>query len=351
MEGSDDNDDHEGGPEDETPKLKLLSTRQRNRGELAARAIEARRDGAQDLGFAARDFVMCGLPYKRSQSSVYERRNGNFVLRVVGDPRVGLPFGEDRLIPIWLATAFQAMGRPDDNVIRFRCATDILRVFGLPLNGTQRARLRERIARVFGATYFVEDTSRGKEGLRAEKYSLIRSVDLWFHHREHLNQYTLWNNVIELDATFAADLRRGSVPIDLDGVRALKANPAALDLYVWEAWRSFRLAASGRRDAEVPLFGDVGLIAQLGSEAKRPRKAKELLKRAHQLVRSVWPDCPNEIIGDVLLVRPALAIRKGGKLSLEGVTDRPPPPGAQPKDADRLQLDRPPPEDNPGDKP
>jgi hypothetical protein len=35
---------------------------------------------------------------------LYERRNGRFVLQVTGHPEFGVPFGQDRLVPIFLAT-------------------------------------------------------------------------------------------------------------------------------------------------------------------------------------------------------------------------------------------------------
>ena len=35
---------------------------------------------------------------------LYERRNGKFVLQVTGHPDYGVPFGQDRIVPIFLAT-------------------------------------------------------------------------------------------------------------------------------------------------------------------------------------------------------------------------------------------------------
>lgn len=342
-------DDEQPPPDDEQrPKVTPMVPRQRNRVELAARAIEARRDGSQELGFSAREFVMCGLPLKRSAGAVYERRNGSFALKLIGDPSYGLPFGQDRLIPIWLATAFRAAGQPTDNIIRFRCASDILRAFNLPPAGPELARLRERILRVFGATYVVQDLARGRDGARAKRYQLISEIDLWFHRRENVNQYTLWSNVIRLDAGFADDLRRASVPIDLDSIRALKENPAALDLYVWQAWRSYRLVLGRGQSVEVPVFGEAGLLEQLGSTTVDPRKARQLLRRWQGLVDAVWPECPNELSADAskLVIRPAVAVNLKAKLSLHGVCENPPQPMARALDErSRLHLARPPVED------
>ncbi len=40
----------------------------------------------------------------RPNQFIYTRRNGSFLLEITAYPRFGLPYGQDRLIPIWLAT-------------------------------------------------------------------------------------------------------------------------------------------------------------------------------------------------------------------------------------------------------
>jgi hypothetical protein len=65
-----------------------------------------RENARQNLGFSSRPFVLCGLPVKRPAPGclLHERRNGQFVLQVTGHPSYGLPWGQDRLVPIFLAT-------------------------------------------------------------------------------------------------------------------------------------------------------------------------------------------------------------------------------------------------------
>src|SRR4051812_20196004 len=82
---------------------------------------ERRTAASQQLGFASRPFVLCGLPVRCPPRStlVYQRRNGLFTLQITGHPHFGLPFGQDRLVPIFLAT--QAV-RQQSQTIRFRSA-------------------------------------------------------------------------------------------------------------------------------------------------------------------------------------------------------------------------------------
>src|SRR5215831_18086517 len=81
-----------------------------------------REAGTQRLAFSSRPFVLCGLPVRRPPAGqlLYERRNGHFVLQLTGHPDFGLPFGQDRLVPIMLATmAVQQKSQ----VVRFRSAS------------------------------------------------------------------------------------------------------------------------------------------------------------------------------------------------------------------------------------
>jgi replication initiator protein len=325
-------------PSHDTPKKekrhKELSPRLVHRVDQLEKANEARRLGQQELGFCGREFVLCGLPYRRPRALKYERRNGAFVLKITGDPDFGVPYGQDRLIPIWLATAFQLLGRPQDNRIRFRSASDVVRAF-LPegarrreIGGHDIQRLRGRLERVFGATYFGRDESEGRRAFLGESYRLIRRVSLWFEHGNVQNLQWAWQNQIELTPEFADDLRQSSVPIDLETIRSLKESPAALDLYIWQAWRSYRLAVARQREVWIPVFGPNGLLRQLGTVTLAKRKMKQLLRGWQDEVKRAWLECPNRLSseGDFFIVRPAFAVQGRGELWLPGVSRKPPVP-------------------------
>ncbi|MGH9656866.1 MAG: replication protein RepA, partial [Bryobacteraceae bacterium] len=88
----------------------------------------------QDLAFHSRPFVLCGLPIRRPAPGTlkYSRRNGRFVLEIIGHPDFGLPFGQDRLIPLWVATLAV---RLRSKTVLFRSAAEILEEFDLPRDG------------------------------------------------------------------------------------------------------------------------------------------------------------------------------------------------------------------------
>ena len=78
-----------------------------------------REQANQALCFSSRPFVLCGLPVRRLPEGqlLYQRRNGQFILQITGHPDYGVPFGQDRIVPIFLATLAVQQKGP---MIRFR---------------------------------------------------------------------------------------------------------------------------------------------------------------------------------------------------------------------------------------
>jgi hypothetical protein len=69
-------------------------SRRRLRQAESIQLVRDRRNAAnQQLGFASRPFVLCGLPVRCPPRStlVYERRNGLFTLQITGHPDFALP--------------------------------------------------------------------------------------------------------------------------------------------------------------------------------------------------------------------------------------------------------------------
>jgi Replication initiator protein A len=80
------------------------------------------------------------LPVSRfpNYQLIYERKNGKLVLQVTGNPEFAVPFGQDRLVPIFLATlAVQQKSQ----TIRFRTVAGMLESFGMHTGGKEYRRL------------------------------------------------------------------------------------------------------------------------------------------------------------------------------------------------------------------
>ena len=117
---------------------------------------------------------------------LYERRNGDFVLQITGHPSYGLPFGQDRIVPIYLATLAV---RQQSQTIRFRTAAEMLETFGMHRGGKEYRRLVAAFERIFGATiFFGTDAFRGTARVvQRSRFSFFSEAQIWYS--RHLEQY------------------------------------------------------------------------------------------------------------------------------------------------------------------
>lgn len=273
-----------------------------------------REAGNQNLGFASRPFVLCGLPIKRPTkgSLLHERRNGHFLLQVTGHPSFGLPWGQDRLVPLFLATLAV---RQQSQIITFLSAAEMLDTFGMQQGGSQYRRLVGAFQRIFGATiFFGTDTQREKASIfHQTRFNFMSEARIWYCRDPQ--QPTLpggCQNTVVLSDEFYREISDHPIPTDLEAAKALSCSPAALDLFTWLSYRCF----TAKNEERVPLFGAFGLANQLGSvEYARPRKFRERIERWLVLIRGMWPECPAKISrdGNGLLIGPAAAILLAGR--------------------------------------
>ena len=293
-----------------TERPELIVSKQKLRQADAVQLVRANCEAAtQNLGFASRPFVLCGLPVKRPPKGtlLHERRNGKFVLQVTGHPDYGLPWGQDRLVPLFLATLAIRRQNP---TITFSSAAEMLDTFGMQQGGSQYRRLIESFKRIFGATiFFGTDLQRERaKVIHQSRFNFMSEARIWY--ARDTEQPTLpgeCRNTIVLSTEFFREVMDHPIPTDLEAAKALSCAPAALDLFTWLSYRCFL----SKGEERVPLFGDYGLASQLGSlDYARPRKFREKLEGWLKLVRAMWPECPARVADDGkhLILCPAAAI-------------------------------------------
>jgi hypothetical protein len=86
--------------------------------------------------------------------------------------------------------------------------------------------------------------------------------------------------------------------LDLTTVGALKDNPGALDLYCWQAHRSWEFHRQKLPSLPVPVFGPEGLLVQLGGMADAEEEGLRRLRANQALVQAAWAGCPNHFTED-----------------------------------------------------
>ena len=289
----------------------IVSKQKLKQAERIQLVRQNREQATQTLCFSSRPFILCGLPVRRlpKDQLLYERRNGRFVLQVTGHPEFGVPFGQDRLVPIFLATlAVQQKSQS----IRFRTAAEMLETFGMQTGGKEYRRLVEAFERVFGATiFFGTDSPRGSaKVVQRSRFNFMREAQIWYSRSpEQRPISTEFENVVVLSDDFYEEILAHPVPNDLEAVKVLAASPAILDLYMWLSYRCFK--AKGTES--IPIFGEFGLANQLGCvEYSRPRRFRAMLEQWLDTIRAIWPECPARLAPNCqsIEIRNAAAIRE-----------------------------------------
>jgi hypothetical protein len=259
---------------------------------------DQRETGKQGLAYNARPFVLCGIPLRRPPSDqlTYLRHNGKFSLEITGHPRFGLPYGQDRLIPIWIATlALQQKSR----VVHFETAAQMLDFFHLGKDGRHYRRIVEGFQRLFAATIFfgTEDRSGGSRLIDFARFHFFDNMRLWFADGNAIEVVEgAAGNTITLTEAFYEEISQHRIPVEREVVAALANAPGVLDFYIWLVWKSWNLRG---RSARIPLFGFGGLAEQLGNAPYAVERTFTLtIKRWLTTVKALWPECPASVSGD-----------------------------------------------------
>lgn len=292
----------------------VVSKRKLKQAEAIEIVRTKRESGQQDLMFGSRPFILCGLPVRRPPKTQLEhiRHNGKFFLRITGDPKFGLPFGQDRLLPLWVADlAFRQQSR----VIIFDSAATILKRFDLPQDGRYYKRLVEGFKRIFTATiFFGTEEQLQKSECDWNRSHFFDRLKVWYSPNTNLHQTQLpgdeFQNVVVLSEHFYNEVKEHPVPVDLNVVKAMVTCPAQLDFYCWLVWRCYTVKGV----AKIPLAESGGLMGQLGiSEKTNIRDFRKQIRKWLDMTRLLWPECPASLspTGEYLRVAHRKAISAG----------------------------------------
>jgi hypothetical protein len=260
---------------------------------------EQRASGRQELAFNARPFVLCGIPLRPLPKGqlVYKRRNGKFFLHVVAHPDFGVPFGQDRLIPIWVATLAL---RQKNRVVHFGTAAEMLDFFRLPKDGRYYRRLVQGFQRLFAATIFfgTDDRADARRLIDRARFHFFDELRLWFSDAAaecgHLSRDS--GNTITLSEDFYKEIDEHRIPVEREVVIALAGSPGVLDFYIWMAWKTWTLNHDQTR---IPLFSPGGLREQLGCcLPAEERFFRRTIRRWLRVIRAHWPQCPAALSQD-----------------------------------------------------
>lgn len=272
--------------------------------------------GKQELAYNSRPFVLCSLPVRKPPAAVleYVRTNGRFLLKLTGDQEYGLPFGQDRLILIWVATLAV---KQNSRTVSFRSAAELLRAFNLPLDGKTYKRIVEGFKRIATSkiTFRTDESNGPARPWEIYNLNFFSRVRLWYKTGDNVEQETLpddqFANVVKLSEEFWEEIQNHKIPIELPAIRALADSPANLDLYCWIVWRCWTASKSANLAGVPTRIPLESLQGQLGvSERRCIRGFRWQMRDWLKKIENAWPACPAHLSkdGDYLEIEPGRAI-------------------------------------------
>ncbi len=281
------------------PAAFTLTNRRLKQLEAIQLIRDQRENGKQELAYNARPFVLCGIPLRRPPKGqvAYTRRNGRFFLQITGHTQFGLPFGQDRLIPIWVATLALKQKSRD---VHFDSAAQMLDFFRLPKDGPHYRRLVDGFKRIFAATIFfgTEELPGGASVVDWARFHFFDRMKLWFNTNEHQQPSPSehHDNVIILSDAFYREIDEHRIPVEREVIAALAHAPGVLDFYIWIVWKSWTVNGTPSR---IPLFADCGLKDQLGTkDYSAEKRFRQTIVEWIRKVKALWPECPAAISED-----------------------------------------------------
>ena len=208
-----------------------------------------------------------------------------------------VPYGQDRLIPIWIATLAL---RQKSRTVHFDSPTRLLDYFHLPKDGAQYSRFKAAFQRIFAATIFfgTEQETAKHVVVDAARFHFMDSMRLWFSRGagpESANDQGS-NNTVTLSGPFYREITTHPIPVEREVIAALAHAPGLLDFYVWIAWKSWTVNGQPVR---IPMFGPNGLSQQLGTaQYSVDRLFRHKIGHWLRHVKLLWPECPAQVSHD-----------------------------------------------------
>jgi len=261
-----------------------LSKRQNQIIKLAGDLAEQTREEAGALGFMSRLLIMVNLPYRDPGKDCknWWRKNGNVSINVSTGYKeqtsIGIPYGTyPRLLLAYLAT--QAVKTQSPEIYLGKSFGTFLRALDIKYGGKQYKQLQMQLKRTLGASFawtYETDERWTRLNVQVSNYAT-----LWWNPKTP-EQGSLWESYIRLNTDFFNEIVRNAVPLDLRVLGTLKNSPLGLDLYMFIAWRTFKI------DAPVFISWD-NLHGQLGTQH---RELKEFTRECKKHIKRIQSICP-----------------------------------------------------------
>ena len=278
-------------------RARAISKAERNAVEAAALMLS---DEESRLGITHAGFAMTSLPHKRIEDGHWKREGHRTTLLVEsGRDRkgelIGVPYGSiARLILLYLQT--EAIRTNSPEVELGRSMKSWMSRMSLTTGGRTYQLVAEQARRISACRLtFFTDRDNGAEARHngafvQDAISLAGVSDL--------NQPTLWQDRVRLDAGFWRSLQDHPVPVREEAIKAIGSRSMAIDVYIWLAYRLHSLA----KPTQVSW---TALHGQFGAGFRLVRQMKPTFMEALSLALAVYPEAGVQVEKEGIILYPS----------------------------------------------
>ena len=262
-------------------------------------------DEDSSLGFAFSGWAQCALPHRRLGPSDRWEIAGERV-RLVVEPglrpsadngpmeHVGVPYGSiARLILLFLQT--EALRTGSREVELGGSLRQWLTKIGASIGGSNARAVRDQAERISRCRLTFHIQGSGKVGL-VNQSIVDRALFIEDDVSPHQGRLSL--ETAKLSEGFFEQLKKHPVPLEEAAIRAISNNPAALDAYLWLAYRLHVLSGD-------KLVTWKALKAQFGAGYKELFHFKPRFIQALSLATAVYPAAKVEIVEQGVILKPS----------------------------------------------
>lgn len=262
-------------------------------------------DEDSSLGFAFSGWAQCALPHRRLANDARWEIAGERV-RLVVEPglrptaddgpmeHVGVPYGSiARLILLFLQT--EALRKNTREVELGNSLRQWLTRIGASIGGSNARAVRDQAERISRCRLTFHIQGSGKVGLVNQS---IVDRALFIETDSAVKQGRLSLETAKLSEGFFEQLKKHPVPLEEAAIKAISNNPAALDAYLWLAYRLHVLSSD-------KLITWKALKAQFGTGYKELFHFKPRFTQALALATAVYPAAKIEILDEGVVLKPS----------------------------------------------
>ena len=258
--------------------------------------------------------VLANLPHSDPKEDIWERVNGSVRLTIKSDvykdrktgekKLVGIPYGVyPRLVLYWLTREVK-LKKTRRLELGSSLSSFMRQLELIPSGGPAGSipMLKKQIKRLFSAriTFEIEKNFKHLTAVATRDMLIVEdSFMLWDNNDPE--RPSLFGNWIELSEKFYDAIMHSVVPIELEGLRALRDSALGLDLYAWLTYEVYR-AHQSKKSRSIPWRA---IEQQLGSNYKRHRDFKKKAREQLQIILIVYRDWRIEDDGNCLIVHPS----------------------------------------------